>query len=51
MNLKEGFWGPFLPAILAGLAAGLAEYHTDGNGMFLGRRYHTYQIRHMGKNW
>ena len=39
----------FLPAILAGLAAGTAEYHSEGNGMFLGRRDHTYQIRHMGE--
>ena len=39
----------FLPAILAGLAAGSAEYHTDGNGMFLGKRGHTYQIRRSGK--
>ena len=39
----------FLPAILAGLAAGATEYHTEGNGMFLGRRDHTYQIRHSGE--
>ena len=38
----------FLPAILAGLAAGLAEYHTEGNEMFWGRRDHTFQIRHSG---
>ena len=39
----------FLPSILAGLAAGSAEYHAEGNGMFLGRRDHTYQIRHSGE--
>ena len=39
----------FLPAILAGLAAGTAEYHSNGNGMFLGRRDHTYQIQHSGE--
>lgn len=39
----------FLPAILAGLAAGATEYHSNGNGMFLGRRDHTYQIRHSGE--
>ena len=38
----------FLPSILAGLAAGTAEYHSQGNGMFLGRRDHTYQMRHSG---
>ena len=35
----------FLPNILDGLAAGWGEYHTEGNGMFLGRRNQTYQIR------
>lgn len=39
----------FLPSILAGLAAGTAEYHSQGNGMFLGRRDHTYQLRHSGE--
>ena len=39
----------FLPTILAGMAAGTAEYHSEGYGMFLGRREHTYQIRHMGE--
>ena len=37
----------FLPAILAGLVAGSAE--QEGNGMFLGKRDHTYQIRHSGE--
>ena len=37
----------FLPAILAGLVAGSAQ--TDGNGMFLGKRDHTYQIQHSGE--
>ena len=39
----------FLPSILAGLAAGTAEYHKEGNGMFLGKRDHTYQITHSGE--
>ena len=39
----------FLPSILAGLLAGSAESHSDGNGMFLGKRDHTYQIRHTGE--
>ena len=39
----------FLPSILAGLAAGAAEYHKEGNGMFLGKRDHTYQITHSGE--
>ena len=34
----------YLPAIVAGLAAGADEYHKSGNGMFLGRRNNTYQI-------
>ena len=37
----------FLPAILAGLVAGSAQ--TDGSGMFLGKRDHTYQIQHSGE--
>ena len=39
----------FLPSILAGLLAGTAEAHSEGNGMFLGKRDHTYQIRHTGE--
>ena len=39
----------FLPSILAGILAGTAEYNKDGNGMFLGKRYHTYQILHSGE--
>ena len=39
----------FLPSILAGLIAGSTEYHADGNGMFLGKRDHTYQINHSGE--
>ena len=39
----------FLPAIMAGIAAGTAEYYTEGNGMFLGKRDHTYQVRHSGE--
>ena len=40
----------FLPAILAGLVAGTAgQEEEEGNGMFLGRRDHTYQIRHSGE--
>ena len=39
----------FLPSILAGIAAGTAEYHKDGNGMFLGKRDHTFQVRHAGE--
>jgi len=39
----------FLPSILAGLSAGSAEYHKNGNGMFLGRRDHTYQVQHAGE--
>ena len=38
-----------LPSILAGIAAGTAKYHKEGNGMFLGKRDHTYQIMHSGK--
>ena len=57
-NLKSegGFLGAllqsaarFLPSILAGLSAGAAEYHKGGNGMFLGKRDHTYQIQHTGE--
>ena len=36
----------FLPSILAGIATGTAEHHKEGNGMFLGKRDHTYQITH-----
>ena len=39
----------FLPAILAGLVAGSAGQEVEGNGMFLGKRDHTYQIRHAGE--
>ena len=39
----------FLPSILAGIVSGAAEYNKDGNGMFLGRRDHTYQITHSGE--
>ena len=39
----------FLPAILAGLSAGSDVYHKQGNGMFLGKRDHTYQVRHSGE--
>ena len=38
----------FLPAILAGLVAGTAR-QEEGNGMFLGRRDRTYQIRSSGE--
>ena len=38
----------FLPSIIAALLAGTAEAHSDGNGMFLGHRDHTYQIKQMG---
>ena len=38
-----------LPSILAGVAAGTAEYHKEGNGMFLGKREHTYQITYSGE--
>ena len=53
-EMEGGFLGTmlaaasrFLPAILAGLVAGSAE--TEGSGMFLGKRDHTYQIRHSGE--
>ena len=39
----------FLPSILAGLIAGSSEYHSEGNGMFLGKRDQTYQIKHSGE--
>ena len=39
----------FLPAILAGLVAGTADQDVEGNGMFLGKRDHTYQIQHAGE--
>ena len=39
----------FLPAILAGLVAGTAGQEVEGNGMFLGKRDHTYQIQHAGE--
>ena len=39
----------FLPSILAGIAAGTAEYHKEGNGMFLGKQDHAYQITHSGE--
>ncbi len=38
-----------LPSILAGLLAGSAESQSEGNGMFLGKRDHTYQIKHTGE--
>ena len=53
LSLKEVFFGSilqmairFLPSILAGAAAGTAEYREEGNGMFLGKPDHTYQITH-----
>ena len=39
----------FLPSILAGILAGEAESHSNGNGMFLGHNFHTYQIRQHGE--
>ena len=39
----------FLPSILAGLLAGEVESHTNGNGIFLGRKHFTYQITPKGK--
>ena len=39
----------FLPGIIAGLLAGSAESEVEGNGMFLGKRDYTYQLRHMGE--
>jgi len=39
----------FLPSILAGILAGTSEYNKDGNGMFLGKRDHTFQITHSGE--
>ena len=39
----------FLPAILAGLVAGTAGEEVEGNGMFLGKRDHMYQIQHAGE--
>ena len=39
----------FLPAIIAGLLAGSAESHVEGDGMFLGKRDYTYHLRHMGE--
>ena len=38
----------FLPAILAGLV-GASAGQEEGSGMFLGKRDHTYQIRHTGE--
>ena len=38
-----------LPGIIAGLLAGSAESEVEGNGMFLGKRDYTYQLRHMGE--
>ncbi len=35
----------FIPTILAGLLAGSAEAHSDGNGMFLGKRDQTFRRR------
>ena len=56
MKSEGGFLGGilaaasrFLPSILAGLLASSAESQSEGNGMFLGRRDHTYQIRHTGE--
>ncbi len=39
----------FLPSILAGLLAGEVESHTNGNGLFLGRKHFTYQLTPKGK--
>ena len=39
----------YLPAIIAGISAGADAYHSTGNGMFLGRRDRTVQIRHNGE--
>ena len=39
----------FLPSILAGLLAGEVESNSNGNGMFLGHNFHTYQIRRNGE--
>ena len=39
----------FLPGIIAGLLAGSTESEVEGNGMFLGKRDYTYQLRHMGE--
>ena len=40
----------FLPAILAGLVGASAGQEVEeGSGMFLGKRDHTYQIRHTGE--
>ena len=39
----------FLQGITAGLLAGSAESEVEGNGMFLGKRDYTYQLRHMGE--
>ncbi len=39
----------FLPSIFAGLLAGSDESQSQGNGMFLGKRDHTYHIKHTGE--
>ena len=39
----------FLPAIIAGIAAGADEYHKEGSGMFFGRRDRTYQVQKSGE--
>ena len=41
----------FLPSIIAALASADkdSEEHAEGNGIFLGRRDHTYQMRHIGE--
>ena len=39
----------FLPSILAGIAAGSAEYNKNGNGLYLGKDDKTYQITHSGE--
>ena len=41
----------FLPTILAGLIAGTVGEEVEGNGMFLGKRDHTYQIHHVGEGY
>ena len=55
-HVEGGFLGAmltaasrFLPAIIAGLLAGSAEYRVEGEGMFLGKRDYTYHLRHMGE--
>lgn len=56
VKAEGGFLAPilaaaarFLPSILAGILAGSVGHNTEGNGMFLGRKDYTYQIRHSGE--